>query len=100
MQNVLEKQKFNIGFNDKGFGYSIKIDSITVDKIAFDKKEVAFVPGTNKARLTITGFDINTTVDGAIYALWFIPLSTSSLNVKNISVVFEVEASSVDQANW
>lgn len=100
MQKMLEKQKFNIGFDDSGFGYSVKINSITVDNIAFDKKEVAFVPGTNKARLTITGFDVNTTVDGAIYALWFIPLSTSTLAVKNFSVVFEVDAQSQDQVNW
>lgn len=101
MQNILQKQKFNIGFTDKGFGYSIKINSIFVDQIAFDKKEIAFVPGTNNTRLTITGFDINTTVDGTIYAAWIIPLSTASMNIKNLSLVVDLAApSQADQVTW
>ena len=71
-----------------------------VDSIAFDKKEIAFVPGTNKTRLTITGFDINTEVDGTIYLLKVLPLSAASLNIKNVSIVFELEAPTSDQVNW
>jgi hypothetical protein len=47
---------------------------VFVDAIAFDKKEIGFVEGSDKIRMTITGFDLNATVNGAIYALWFIPL--------------------------
>ena len=101
LQNILQQKTFTIGFTDKGFGYSVKINSIFVDKIAFDKKELGFVPGTNNTRLTITGFDINATIDGTIYALWIVPLSAAGMRIKNVSLVVDIAApSGPDQVTW
>lgn len=100
MQQMLQKQTFDLDFEDSGFAYSIKIKDIYVNSIAFDKKEIGFIPGTNTARLTISGFDISTRVDGAIYALWFIPLKTAALNVTNLTLQIDLEAPSSDNVNW
>ncbi len=100
MQQLLQKQTFNLDFEDSGFAYSIKIKDVFISEIAFDKKEIGFIPGTNTVRLTITGFNVSSQVNGAIYALQFIPLKTAGLNITNMSLQIDLEAPTTDNVNW
>jgi hypothetical protein len=49
----------------------------------------------------ISGLDLFMKVDGAIYALWFIPLKTASLNATNLTFSVELEpVINGDNVNW
>lgn len=39
-------------------------------------------------------------VNGAIYALWFIPLSTASLNITNVTFQMDLSIPSSNGADW
>ena len=68
----------------------------------FLTKTLTFVEGKpNTIRLNISGFDLQMKIDGAIYALWFIPLKFASLNATGISLIVDLEAiPDGDQVNW
>jgi hypothetical protein len=100
VQRMIEGKTFPVNFSDSGFLYSVKINNIHVSKYNMTTKTVGFVPGTNNVRLLISGFDLATEVDGAIYALWFIPLSTAGLTVKNITLQLDLAAPTTDNVNW
>ena len=100
MQNLIQNQTIDIGYSSSGFGYTVKVDNMHVDNINFNKKEVKFVEGTNTTRLYIDGFDLNITVNGAIYALWIIPIHTASLNVTNVTLQLDLTSSNSDDLNF
>jgi hypothetical protein len=100
MQNLIQNQTIPIGYSTTKFGYSVKIDNLHVDNINFNKKEIKFVEGTNKTRLYVDGLDLNITINGAIYALWIIPIHTASLNVTNVTLQIDLESNNTDDLNF
>ena len=100
MQNLIQNQTYKLDYHDSGLTYSVQLDNIHVDNIAFNKKEIKFLPGTNTARLYIDGFDLNMTIHGKIYALHFIPLSAASLNITNVTMQLDLACNNTDDLNW
>lgn len=100
MQRLLQNQTFNLGIDKKGIAYKIQINSVHINQIAFKKKEISFIPGTNDVRVLINGFDIDMDIDGGITALWLIPLKASKTFIKNISLQMDLKAPTTDNVNW
>ena len=92
MQNLIQNKTLELDLTESGFGYKAVIRDIHVDNIAFKKKEIKFLPGTNTARLYIDGFDLNCSIDGTITALWVIPMTAASLNITNLTMQFDITA--------
>lgn len=86
VQRMVQDKTIDINYSDSGIGYRIKIQDIIVQSIYFKTKTISYIPGTNDIRLKIDGLNLGMQVDGAIYALWFIPLNTGSVNITNISL--------------
>ncbi len=101
IQQSVENHTFNLNFSDSGFMYKLKIDNIHIDSLNIETKTITFIPGTNNIKLMISGLDLFMKVDGAIYALWFIPLKTASLNATNLTFSVELEpVINGDNVNW
>lgn len=79
----------------------MEIKNIAFDKLYMETKTIGFIEGTNNIRLLISGVDIDMKVDGAIYALWFIPLKASSLSVTNLTLQMDFEViQDANGINW
>lgn len=100
MQNLIQNKTIDLELTESGWGYTAVIKDIHIDKIAFNKKEVSFLPGTNTARLYIDGFNIDSSIDGTLSLLYIIPLSAASLNITNITMQLDLTAVDTDELNW
>lgn len=102
LQQTIQNKTFDIDFTDSGALYKLQIKDILIEDMYFQTKTLTFVEGKpNTIRLNISGFDLQMKIDGAIYALWFIPLKFASLNATGISLIVDLEATPEgDQVNW
>ena len=90
----------SLNFTDSGFLYKVKIDDIHVDKVDIAVKTISFIPGTSDIRILLSGIDLKMKINGAIYALWIIPITTSALNVVNFTLQMDLSAPTTDNVNW
>jgi hypothetical protein len=80
----------------------MEIKDINITNMNFKTKTITFVEDKpNTIRLNISGFDLQMKIDGAIYALWFIPLTFASINATGIQLIADLEAIvENDQVTW
>ena len=102
LQETIQNKTFDINFTDKGALYKLEIKDINVESMYFQTKTITFVENKpNTIRVNISGFDMFMKIDGAIYALWFIPLKFGSINATGMSLIVDLEAVvNDDQVNW
>ena len=102
LQETIQNKTFDINFSDKGALYKLEIKDINIESMYFETKTITFVENKpNTIRLNISGFDMFMKIDGAIYALWFIPLKFASLNATGISLVVDLETVVADdKVSW
>ena len=98
---LINNKTMQIDVKQSGFLYSLKIDNIHVENVAINKRQFSFLPGTNTLRIVFSDVDITTTIKGAIYALWFIPMECSQMNVTGFSFSMDLEVvNETDGVRW
>lgn len=57
-QYTIDNKTFSVNYTEKGFLYGIKLDSIVVDDLLIDEREISFIPGTNNVRVKFSGVNV------------------------------------------
>jgi hypothetical protein len=88
---------FNTSIDQKGWTYEFSLGHVTVDKIMGPSyKSFAQVPGTKRVDIRLSGLDVNLTTDAELKALRFIPVNIDGVNLKNLTIDFQLESNSTD----
>ena len=100
-QYTVNEKTFLINYKAAGPLYKMEVDSIYIKNVVVNTHEVSFLPGTNTLRATFSDISIESNIEGAVYALWFIPLRTSDVNITNLTLQVDLTAVvNGDQVNW
>ncbi len=97
---AIQNKTFDVAYKESGWFYSLDIKSVYIKKIGDMKKKTLEFTKENKVRMTITNIDVDLSIDGSIYAIWFIPMSMSSCSLKNVTIVMDIEVDDNDKVDW
>jgi hypothetical protein len=87
----------NMSVDQKAWTYEFMLSHVTVDKIAGpSQKSFRQIPGTKRIDVSLRGIDINATMDAELKALRIVPVHIDGLNLKNLSIDFQLESDSTD----
>jgi hypothetical protein len=69
--------------------------------VGINTHEIAFIPGSDTVRVKFSNVNIVSEVEGSIYALWFIPLHASWMNITNCTMQLDLGfVRNQDNVHW
>jgi len=84
---MVDNKTINIDYKDRGSFYGFKLDYIHIDDFVLGENSLQFIDGTDTVRVNIKGIEGNCTVQGALYTLYYIPLTHAFvLNFTDLTV--------------
>jgi hypothetical protein len=93
----VQGKTFNMSVDQKAWYYEFSLNHVTANKIVGPmQKSFREIPGTKKIDISLSGIDINATMDAELKALQFIPVHIDGVILKNVSIDFQLESTSSD----
>lgn len=100
-QYKLTNQTFDVGIEKKTYLYDFKFKEFTINEVSgFTEKSFEYVNGTDVVHVKVGGVDVVLHTDAQLTALKFIPFNNTMVKIKNLTVEFDVRATSPDNVHW
>ena len=78
---AINNKTINLNLHKVGVGYTLDLKKIVIEQAkGFTTKSAKFVNG-NQVKVVLSGIEVDTKIDGTLYALWFIPMRASYCNI-------------------
>lgn len=98
---TLNNRTFDVGLMKKTSLYDFKFNNLIVNEVTgFTEKVFEYVNGTDIVHVKIGGIDLSLHTDAELTALRYIPFKNNGVNITNLSVEFDVRATSKDHVHW
>jgi hypothetical protein len=79
---AINNKTFPVNLHKVGLGYTLDLKDVHIDTISgFTTKSIEFINGTDLVKVVLSDIQVNSIIDGTVYALWFIPLRASTCNI-------------------